>query len=54
MGIVLFVFFLVGVTVGIVAVIAVSACRADTTARRAPRKTARGYGATSPPDGSRQ
>jgi hypothetical protein len=37
MTIVLFAFFLVGVTVGIIVVIAMSARRADTTARRAHR-----------------
>ncbi len=42
MAIVLFVFFLVGVTVGIIVVIAMSARKADRTARRAHRAIAPG------------
>jgi hypothetical protein len=38
MAIVLFVFFLIGVTIGITAVIAVSARRADTTAASSERR----------------
>jgi hypothetical protein len=50
MGIVLFVFFLAGVTVGIIVVIAVSARRVGTAARRAHRaRPPGGYVAVSRP-----
>ena len=48
MSIVLLAFFLAGVTVGIIAVIAVSARRAGTAARRAHPARSPGYAAMSP------